>query len=146
MFQTFSGKSKKILKPGDIFLLHQGKSQAESEIGVRSRESICYKRIVHHVVSKDLKIESVAQNIIGGQTTFEHLYPGYGLIDILNKLPGKSLVITDGEIKPQVKITIQYLLSSPGPEHEPNLIKSVTGSDSQLIVSRVRNLVTCKIK
>src|SRR5512137_962541 len=61
-FETFSS-SIPIRDLGQ--LLHQGKLETESKVGVGSREGIGNKRIVHCMVEKQLKVEPVAKYIVG---------------------------------------------------------------------------------
>jgi len=63
-FKRFLKNQKKSAN-GRNLLLNQGKLEAESDIGVGSGESICHKRVIHGIISKDLKVESVAQHIVG---------------------------------------------------------------------------------
>jgi len=68
--------------------LHQGKSEAETEVGIGGQEGVGNKRIIHRVIGINLKVEPVAQHIVGRGANGENPLPCHRLVHLLNQLAG----------------------------------------------------------
>ena len=100
-FYAPRGISKLFLLTTDS-LLDQGKLKAESEVGVGCRECIGNKRVIHCMVCKYLKVETVAQYIISCCPYYKDFYSCNRLVDIFHKLPCQCLIIPERKIEPDI--------------------------------------------
>ena len=81
-------------------LRDQGKLKAESEVGIGCWECIGNKRIIHCMVRKDLKVETVAKDIVSSYSDDKNIHPCNWLVDIFHKLPCQCFVIPERYIEP----------------------------------------------